>query len=378
MKKILDNKITSIVLILISILFIFIMKFILRDSYGFVEFFLMLFCIVLSIINIVRIINNKFLKIILVLIAIWFNIVAIDYKRRINMYQPIFVIRNENKDFVGIGYKISKEYNQEGDYVYQCSDKFYLFGILISDIEAIVYDSKDDLEITKKSNVTFLRAGGGGASSSGGSSGGSSSRHTTGSNRRNRPTSILERILGNIVFFIIFFFSAIVFYLKVLRSSINSKGLLRTLDDKDKNWNYKEIESQVINTFYSVQESWTNMDMTPSKEYMADDLYETFSTKLVWMQMGNKRNVLKKIKLVNLKPVSIHDDEDDSKDLIWFYIKGKMIDYIINTETNEKIEGNDFSKSFVEFWKFVKKDDRWVLAKILQRDEASLIKFQDS
>ena len=49
----------------------------------------------------------------------------------------------------------------------------------------------------------------------------------------------------------------------------------------------------------------------------------------------------------------------------------------LNTD-NEKIEGNDFSKSFVEFWKFVKKDDRWVLAKILQRDEASLIKFQDS
>ena len=55
-----------------------------------------------------------------------------------------------------------------------------------------------------------------------------------------------------------------------------------------------------------------------------------------------------------------------------------MVDYIINTETNEKIEGNDYSKSFVEFWKFVKKDEKWVLAKILQKDEENLIKFQDN
>lgn len=34
----------------------------------------------------------------------------------------------------------------------------------------------------------------------------------------------------------------------------------------------------------------------------------------------NKRNILKKIKLINLKPISIYDDEDNSKDLIWFNI----------------------------------------------------------
>ena len=63
---------------------------------------------------------------------------------------------------------------------------------------------------------------------------------------------------------------------------------------------------------------------------------------------GNKqsKNILKKIKLLNVKPVSIHD-EDDSKDLIWFYIKGKMIDYTINTETKEMIEGKIYGTSFI-------------------------------
>lgn len=384
MKNIINNKLFLTIVSLISIIVIFVMKFILISSYGFLELFLMLFCLVILIISVIKKVNNKLLKIVLVLIIIWFSLLATDYKRHRNMYQPLFVIKDENRDFIGIGYKIVKEYNQEGDHVYQSNDKFYLFGILIDEVKAITDNNENERSLdsisykNSKSNIVLLRAGGGGSSSGGGSSGGSSGGHTTRGSVSNRPTSIIGTILHHIIFFILFFFTAIVFYLKIIRASINSKRLLKLLDDKDKSWNYRNIEQQVISTFYSVQESWTNMDMSASKEYMADDLYETFNTKLEWMQMGNKRNILKKIKLINLKPISIYDDEDDSKDLIWFYIKGKMVDYIINTETNEKIDGNDYSKSFVEFWKFVKKDEKWVLAKILQKDEENLIKFQDN
>ncbi len=43
-----------------------------------------------------------------------------------------------------------------------------------------------------------------------------------------------------------------------------------------------------------------------------------------------------------------------------------MVDYMINTETNEKTEENDiFGMSFVEFWRFTRKGNKWVLSKIL-------------
>ena len=149
------------------------------------------------------------------------------------------------------------------------------------------------------------------------------------------------------------------------------------ISKKDISWKYKDIEKQVIETFYIVQQSWTNMDMKPAKKFMNKDLYENFKGKLEWMELNHKRNVLKKIKLRNLRPISIHDDEDDSKDLVWFYIKGSMVDYTINTETNEKIEGNNYiSMPFIEFWKFTKNKDKWVLSKILQADESDKIVFQ--
>lgn len=227
----------------------------------------------------------------------------------------------------------------------------------------------------KSSSTTYiLRAGGG---SSGGSSGSGSSSHkhvTINSSYDNNPIS---NIINIITFLVITFMGSIFLYIKVLRSAINSKRYLKLLSKKDVSWKYKNIEKQAITTFYSVQDSWTNMNMEPSKEYMSKKLYESFVIKLNFMEVNNKRNVLKMINLIDIKPVSIYDDEDDEKDFVWFYIKGLMIDYTINTETKEKIDGNQFPTSFVEFWEFTRKgNNKWILSKIKQRDEADTIVFQ--
>ena len=244
---------------------------------------------------------------------------------------------------------------------------FILLLVVIS-CNVIVVNAK---EISYDNPITILRAGGvsssGGHSSSGGSS---SSRHYG----RRGYSSPLSNIISAIIFIIIIFASTIILYFKVLRASFNSKRYLRLLDNKDITWKYKTIEKRVIETFYVVEEAWTNNDINKAKDYMDKDLYESFKSKLEWMDINNRRNILKKIRLVNLKPVSVYDDKDDKKDLIWFYIKGKMIDYIVDTKTKSIISGDTKNKSFVEFWKFVKNDDnKWVLSEILQEDESSKI-----
>lgn len=378
------NQLLSKIVLLVCLIGIMILKFLVVESYGFLELFLMIFFLTLFLVNLLKLKIKKLVKVIFIFMILWFSIVSVDYKRHVNMSQPLFVLKNENYDFVGLGYKIVKEYDQVGDYVYQSKDKFYLFGILIDEVKVVANATDQsnvdgsglsyDLDTSKNNTIMMMRAGGGG--SSGGSSGSSSGSHSGSGYYSTRPVSLLGRILNYIIFLFLFFFTAIIFYVKVLRASINSKRLLKIMDDKDSTWNYKMMEKQVIQAFYSIQESWTNMDMTSSKEYMDDNLYEQFQMKLEWMKMGDKQNILKRIRLVDLKPISIHDDEEDDRDLVWFYIKGKMVDYTINTSTNEKIEGSNLSKSFVEFWKFVRKEDRWVLAKILQKEEADKIQFQ--
>ncbi len=108
---------------------------------------------------------------------------------------------------------------------------------------------------------------------------------------------------------------------------------------------------------------------------MSDELLNSFQTKLNWMEYKNQKNILEKIQLVKALPVAVHDDFDNSRDYTWFYIKGRMVDYTIDTNTQLIVEGSTTSSSFVEYWQFIRKDNNWVLNKILQKNEEKQIPF---
>ena len=90
-----------------------------------------------------------------------------------------------------------------------------------------------------------------------------------------------------------------------------------------------------------------------------------------------EQNVLEKIRLLQALPVAVHDDRDDSRDFVWFYIKGRMVDYIIDTEKQMKVSGSTSPASFVEYWKFTRRENNWVLSQILQKNEAEQIPFSE-
>ena len=95
------------------------------------------------------------------------------------------------------------------------------------------------------------------------------------------------------------------------------------------------------------------------------------------MEYRNEKNILAKIQLLHALPVAVYDDADNSQDYVWFYIKGKMVDYTINTNTRLKINGNTSPTAFVEYWQYTRKDNRWVLNRILQKNEAGQIPFSE-
>ena len=90
------------------------------------------------------------------------------------------------------------------------------------------------------------------------------------------------------------------------------------------------------------------------------------------MRVANKKNVLKSIKLLNYYPVFVVNS--DKKITITYYIKGKMIDYTVDVESQEIVEGSSKSKSFVEYWSFVKTGESdWRLDKIYQENDINLL-----
>lgn len=211
------------------------------------------------------------------------------------------------------------------------------------------------------------RAGGGGSSGGGGGSSGShTSSHTSSST--NDP---LSRIFGFLTFVIISSSSIIVMRVKITKYRYNAKK-----DFRDTNWNYKELVKRVEKTYFVLQKAWTKNDIKLAKGYLTKELYENYKSKLEWMELGHKKNILKKIRLLNVYPISLSDEKGNKNDKVYMYIKGRMIDYTINTNTNEVIEGNGISRSFIEYWLFVKnRNGEWVLSKIYQYDELDIIPF---
>ena len=226
-------------------------------------------------------------------------------------------------------------------------------------------------------SITALRAGGGSSGGGGGGGGGSSDSSSHHHSSTGRNSSPIAAIINAFLMPILFFFSSIVFYVQLTKRARKAKKLMKQMMQSDNAWKYKEISTDVEEAYMAIQEAWANMDMTPAKRYMSDELLDNFQTQLNWTKHKNQKHVMENIQLLKSLPVAVHDDHDNSRDYIWFYIKGRMIDYTINTDTQLIIEGSSSPSSFVEYWKFVRKDGRWVLNKILQKDEVDQIPFTE-
>ena len=95
------------------------------------------------------------------------------------------------------------------------------------------------------------------------------------------------------------------------------------------------------------------------------------------MELRHEENVLKNIQLLDHKIVSVHDFQENEKDSFWVYIKGKMIDYTVDMETKEIKEGSTKPSEFIEYWRFLRNKDTFLLDGIAQKEEKTLDVFTD-
>lgn len=238
-------------------------------------------------------------------------------------------------------------------------------------------------------HITELRVGGGGNSgggggsggSGGGSSGGHSSGHRPHSSNSNAESSTLEKVIHIILapsgFIIFAYLSVIVFRYKLSRRARKARKIIKAITKGDSSWKFKNVISNVDQGFCVIQNAWAERDMSLASEFVTEQFSQSLQTQLNWMKYKNQKNILKKIKLLSALPVAVHDDPNDENDHIWFYIKGKMIDYVIDTETMKKLSGSTSPAKFEEYWQYVRKDDKWLLNKILQIDEEDQIAFSE-
>ena len=217
-------------------------------------------------------------------------------------------------------------------------------------------------------NTSYARAGGGDSSSNTSNSNSESNESSNYYSDSCGSGSVLSNFINMLFFTCLLFETILVFKAKMFKAKIKTKLMI-----KKNKLNYRQIIKRIIKTYFVVQKAWANENMALAKDYMDKDLLEQFESKINRQKYCNRKNVMKNIKLLDAYPISISYIEDFQ---IWVYIKGKMIDYILDLNSNEIVSGNNVSKSFVEYWCFSKNENnQWVLSKILQKNEYNKILY---
>lgn len=190
-------------------------------------------------------------------------------------------------------------------------------------------------------NTVLARAGGGGGGRGGG---------------------ILSLIL--LPFFIIY--SAILTYY-VGKKSREANALIEKIAKYDKFWDMDTMKRRIETAYFKVQEAWMERDQNIAKDYMSDALYAKHKLQTDMMIAKHEKNILERINLLEARIVGVADFKDDTRDQIWVYIKGSMIDYIVDDRSTVVKSGdNKNSHAFAELWKFIRVPQDWALDEIDQ------------
>lgn len=179
-----------------------------------------------------------------------------------------------------------------------------------------------------------------------------------------------NQIVNHIFTICLIFSSTIVLEIQLRKRKKENTTKMKRLAVKDKSWDYKKMETLVEKTYYAIQNAWKNQDISQASLYITKEFKEQLEIKLNWLAFQERKNIVEEVQLLEVVPVSMYDDKEDKKDFVWFYIKGKMIRYVIDTKSGKIISGHGRNLPFTEYWQFKKgKENQWLLNKILQEDE---------
>lgn len=218
--------------------------------------------------------------------------------------------------------------------------------------------------------------GGGGGGSGGGSSGGSSSgSYGSSSHRSSGRDNIFNLLFQGGLFLIVTSGGSILLVLKARKAKARSRRAMACFAQLGDNWDAEEIQRQVEEAYFQVQECWRRMEVEYGAPYLSPKLQEEFGTKLQWMEIRGEEVVQKNVKLLSAMPVSVQDEPGEEQDVIWYLIHGKMTGYYIDKRTRQIIRGNKKPEAFFEYWKFIYRNKRWVLHEIRQQNEVDIDTF---
>ncbi len=221
----------------------------------------------------------------------------------------------------------------------------------------------------------WARAGGGGGGSGSGGSSGSGGGSFSGSSSDasgSESGNIVGVFVQGMFLLVLASGGSIALIWKGRKAKRRSRQAMKVFAQMGDNWDAKEIQRQVEEAYFQIQECWRRMDISYGAPYLSEELQKEFDSKIQWMVLRNEEVIQKNVRLLRAMPVSVQDEPGEEQDVIWYLIHGKMIGYYVNRESRRVVRGKTRPEAFFEYWKFVYRNKRWVLQEIRQQNEMDI------
>ncbi|MGC7871057.1 TIM44-like domain-containing protein [Desulfosporosinus sp. SYSU MS00001] len=140
-------------------------------------------------------------------------------------------------------------------------------------------------------------------------------------------------------------------------------------------WDRDFLIGRVRQVFFWLQDSWSRQDLSTAEEYLITMLTNKYQADLQGMKARGERNIIKEpiLNTGDIEFIYSHLDEESQYYIVM--VSASLIDYTVDN-SGKLISGNDNHRLyFTEFWKFVWRDEKWLLASIYQEDALEIAKI---
>lgn len=131
------------------------------------------------------------------------------------------------------------------------------------------------------------------------------------------------------------------------------------------NIDYIFLRSIVKDDFYSLISVFECGSFEECMINISGDLKKLINNKFKSMLLNNYKRTIKDVELICAEPVEIIHSIQNENDKVWFYIKYKARDYLVDAFDGEYIGGCIRQRTYIQYWQFENTSPKtWQLIRI--------------
>jgi hypothetical protein len=151
-----------------------------------------------------------------------------------------------------------------------------------------------------------------------------------------------------------------------------AKTTIEKAQQTDRAWDEDLIKKRVSDVFYAFQKDWSEFNVENMKSYLTDQYLKRMVLEMAVLKNMHRRNEMIDPNLKNVVILEASDSLNNDDDYFLAEITAQAHDKLIDETTGNQLYAD--SKSFTEYWRFVRNGNIWKLSLISQvTEEEALI-----